>query len=163
MAVRALVDRKIYYTPTGMTIDLIKGDVYDGDLGVYLANNASTLVEVIPPPVVEAPPEPAGAKAPEADDDEPEAGPGPAKLDGEPEASGPPDGATVADPSSDIGTGSGSTDTREPAQVATDFDPAEHNTAQVLAYVREHPETQAAVRAAEEAGKQRTGVLNGLA
>ena len=54
--------------------------------------------------------------------------------------------------------------TSEPAPAESGYDPAEHSVAQVLAYVKEHPDEAEAIRAAEagEDGKRRTVILSTL-
>lgn len=42
------------------------------------------------------------------------------------------------------------------------YDPADDSVADVLAYVADHPDEAAAVLAAEQAGKDRKGVVEGL-
>ena len=51
----------------------------------------------------------------------------------------------------------------EPPADEVDFDPAEHSVQQVLEYAQAHPELRAALRQAEQVGRQRTTILSTLA
>ena len=137
MAVRTLHDNwKFYYSPNCQMYEGVRqGTVIDGDLGVYLAQNAPNDVEVI------------DVSAPDGD---------PAAVT--PPASTEPD--APVDPPVEPVTSTGES-AKAPAE--SDYDPAAFNGAQVIAYVKEHPEQAAAVLAAEQSGKQRTTVLAALA
>ena len=58
----------------------------------------------------------------------------------------------------------GATTPAESAPAESGYDPAEHSVAQVLAYVKEHPDEAEAIRSAEagEDGKRRTVILSTL-
>ena len=138
--VRTLYDNWSFYHPLNchMYQGIRRGTVFDGDLGAFLLRTAADAVEEVgPPPVAreEAPP--------------------PAALS--------PASPTVEAPAvDDVGEPAG--DLPAPEPVDGGFDPAEHTVAQVLAYVKDHPDEGTAIRALEasETGKRRTVILSGI-
>lgn len=186
--VRATRDFTTYHGPTCQVLSYAKGTEVEGDLAVYLATTG-TPVQVLDDPdeavtavlagaeaAAEAGREPAtpiegppaaeyGDTAPvpaadygdevltpgddaEAEDsataDDQAAG----ETEGQPAGGEDPDGEAADDDS-----------TAPPANLAEDFDPAEHNVKDVLARAKARPEEVPALLAQERAGKARTTLL----
>lgn len=160
MAVRALCDQRIYYSPSSQFFEFHAGDEVTGDLGEYLRANSPTTFEfieetpaaggVVDSPVIVGERGPELVTSPAAT----EVIPAPAEL-------APPEHAAPnPDPDPLLGATDPSADSADDNPAA--FDPSDHTGPDVIAYAKAHPDEVAAILAAERAGKARTTVLGFL-
>jgi len=163
VVVRAAKAFSAYHGPSCQILSFTQGQEIEGDLAVYLAT-ADCPVEVVSDEsdqigaVIAAA---ASAAAPAAPaESSPTDSPG-AAVEPEPAVQAEPEPAAQPSAGTETAVEDAAPAAPAPAEAAS-FDPAEHNVKDVLAHVEAHPEDLAAVLAAEQAGKQRTTLLDAL-